>query len=33
MECKLVQKEYKNRNGWVGKVNQWEVCKKFKHIG
>ena len=28
--CKLVQKEFKTRHGWVGKVIQWEICKKFK---
>ena len=30
-ECsKLVQKEYKTRHNLVGKVIQWEMCKKFK---
>ena len=30
-ECsKLVQKEYKARHDWVGKVIHWEMCKKFK---
>ena len=30
-ECgKLVQKEYKTRYDWVGKVIHWEMCKKFK---
>ena len=30
-ECsKLVQKEYKTRNDWVGKVIHWEMSKKFK---
>ena len=30
-ECgKLVQKEYKTRHDWVGKVIYWDVCKKFK---
>ena len=30
-ECsKLVQKEYKTRHDWVGKVIHWEMCKKFK---
>ena len=24
------QKEYKTRHNWVGKVNHWETCKKFK---
>ena len=29
-ECsKLVQKEYKTRRDWVGKVIHWELCKKF----
>ena len=27
---KLVQKEYKTRYDWVGKVIHWEMCKKFK---
>ena len=27
---KLAQKEYKVRHDWVGKVNHWEMCKKFK---
>ena len=27
---KLAQKEYKTRHEWVGKVNHWEMCKKFK---
>ena len=30
-ECsKLAQKEYKTRHDRVGKVIQWEMCKKFK---
>ena len=30
-ECnKLVQKEYKTRQDWVGKVIYWETCKKLK---
>ena len=30
-ECsRLSQKEYKKRNDWVGKMIQWELCKKFK---
>ena len=30
-ECsKLVQKEYKERHDWVGKVIHWEMCKKFQ---
>ena len=30
-ECsKLAQKEYKTRPDWVGKVNHWELCKKFQ---
>ena len=30
-ECnKLSQKEYKAKHDWVGKVIQWELCKKFK---
>ena len=30
-ECsKLVQREYKARDDWVGKVIHWEMCKKFK---
>ena len=30
-ECsKLAQKEYKTRHDWVGKVINWEICKKFK---
>ena len=29
-ECsKLAQKEYKTRHDCVGKVNRWEMCKKF----
>ena len=29
-ECsKLVQKEYKARHHWVGKVIHWEMCKKL----
>ena len=29
-ECsKLLQKEYKTRHDWVGKVIHWEFCKKF----
>ena len=27
---KLAQKEYKTTHDWVGKVIQWEMCKKFK---
>ena len=26
---KLAQKEYKARHDWVGKVIQWEMCRKF----
>ena len=30
-ECtKLVQRNYKTRHDWVGKVIHWELCKKFK---
>ena len=30
-ECsKLVQKEYKTRRDWVGKVIHWEICKELK---
>ena len=30
-ECnKLAQKEYKTRYNWVGKVINWEICKKLK---
>ena len=30
-ECNnLAQKEYKARHDWVGKVINWEMCKKFK---
>ena len=30
-ECsKLAQKQYKARHDWVGKVINWEMCKKFK---
>ena len=30
-ECsKLAQKKYKAKHGWVGKVINWEMCKKFK---
>ena len=30
-ECnKLVQKVYKTRQDWVGKVIHWELCKKLK---
>ena len=30
-ECsKLAQKEYKTRHDWIGKVNHWDMCKKFK---
>ena len=28
--CKLAQREYKVRHDWVGKVIQWEMCKKFQ---
>ena len=27
---KLVQKEYKTRHDWYGKMIHWELCKKFK---
>ena len=27
---KLVQKEYKTRHDWMGKVIKWELCKKLK---
>ena len=26
----IAQKENKSRNDWVGKVINWEMCKKFK---
>ncbi len=30
-ECsKLAQKVYKTRHDWIGKVVNWEMCKKFK---
>ena len=29
-ESKLVQKEYKNKCDWVGKMIHWELCKKLK---
>ena len=30
-ECsELVQKEYKTRYNWVGKVIYWKLCKKLK---
>ena len=30
-ECsKLAQKVYETRHDWVGKVIQWEMCKKFQ---
>ena len=30
-ECsELAQTEYKTRHDWVGKVINWELCKKFK---
>ena len=30
-ECsKLVQKEYKARHDWAGKVIHWEMCRKFQ---
>ena len=30
-ECsKLAQREYKARHNWVGKLINWEMCKKFK---
>ena len=30
-ECsKLVQKEYKTRHDWMGKVTHWELYKKLK---
>ena len=25
-----MQKKYKTRHDWVGKVIHWELCKKFK---
>ena len=25
----LVQREYKNRHGWVGRKIHWEVCRKI----
>ena len=29
-ECsELAQKEYKTRHDWVGKMIQWEMCKKL----
>ena len=28
--CKLTQKTYKTRHGWVGKVIHWKLCKKFR---
>ena len=27
---KLVQKKYKTRHDWVGRVTRWELCKKLK---
>ena len=27
---KLVQKEYKTKHNWVGKVIHWELCKTIK---
>ena len=27
---KLVQREYKTRQNWVGKMIHWEMCKKLK---
>ena len=30
-ECsKLVQKEYTTKHDWMGKVINWELCKKLK---
>ena len=30
-ECnKLVQKKYKMKHDWVGKVIHWELCKELK---
>ena len=30
-ECSILAlKEYKTRNNWMGKVIQWELCKKLK---
>ena len=26
---KLAQKVYKTRHDWLGKVNNWELCKKL----
>ena len=27
---KLAQKEYKTRHEWIGKVIQWELCKRLE---
>ena len=27
---KLAQKEYKTRHDWLGKMINWEMCKKFE---
>ena len=30
-ECsKLVQKDYKTKHDWLGKVIHWELCKRLK---
>ena len=30
-KCKeRIQKEYKTRNDWAGKMVHWELCKGFK---
>ena len=29
-KSKLAERKYKTRHYWVGKVNHWELCKKFK---
>ena len=29
---KLAQIEYKSRHDWVGKINNWELCKKLKFV-
>ena len=28
---KMAQKEYQTRHDWVGKANQWELCKKLEN--
>ena len=28
--CKLVQRQYKARHDWVGRVIHWEMCRKFQ---